>query len=143
MTYPTSLGSAHLRTMREAAGQTMQAAADLAGVSLRTWQYWESPDSTGAIKEDVFALLDELLQIKASRVADVLDTVEDLDDEFENEDGSPALVSLVRYRSQEHLDRVHPGYPGGIGLQNAILAVLLEELRERVVVSWAPEDPQE
>ncbi|WP_018600998.1 DUF1870 family protein [Mycobacterium sp. 155] len=138
---PPSLGSAHLRTMREAAGLTLQAAADLAGVSLRTWQYWESPDSTQEIKEDVFALLDHLLQEKASRVADILDKLEELDAEFDAGDGEVAVVSLVRYRSQEQLDRVHRGFPGGIGLHNAMLAVLVEELDGRAVVSWVPEDP--
>lgn len=100
--------------MRETAGLTLQAPADLAGVSLRDWQYWDSPDSVAEIRDDVYALLDHLLSEKASRVVDILDSLEALDAEFDAGNGEAAVVSLVRYRSQAQLDRVHPEFPGGL-----------------------------
>lgn len=108
----------------------MQTAADLCGVSLRTWQYWESPASEQTIKPDVRKLLGDLLERKSELVAEFLASV--------GEDGDGAPVVLVRYRSQEELDRHRPGFPGGFGLHNAIIAALLEQLGERAVVQWAP-----
>lgn len=135
---PPVRGSAHLRTLREAAGLTLQAASDLAGVSLRAWQYWESPDSTQPIKPDVYALLSGLVDRKAEMVDAMLDRLETMDSEF-GDDGDEPIVQLTRYRSQEQLDRVDPGFPGGIGAHSAVLAAILDVLGDRVLISWAPE----
>ncbi|ART70698.1 hypothetical protein BTO20_21075 [Mycobacterium dioxanotrophicus] len=129
--------SAHLRTMREVAGLSMRAAADLCGVSLRTWQYWESPGSDQSIKDDVYELLDGLLRRKSQMVQQFLDAVADLDARHSADEIPP--VSIVRYRSQTELEEVYPDFPGGIGLHNAVVSSVLDALGERLVVQWAQE----
>ncbi|WP_276005923.1 DUF1870 family protein [Mycolicibacterium frederiksbergense] len=115
-----------MRTLREATGLTMQTAAHLAGVSLRTWQYWESPATDQPIKPDVELLLVNLLAHKAQQVEEVIAALGDSD---------PAIV--LRYRSQAEMDQALPGFPGGIGLHNAVIAEVLTAVGDRAVVVWA------
>lgn len=104
----------------------MQVAAELAGVSLRTWQYWESPATDQPIKPDVELLLVNLLAHKAQQVEEMVAALGDSD---------PAIV--VRYRSQVELDQALPTFPGGIGLHNAVIAAVLTAVGDRAVVVWA------
>lgn len=113
-------GSAHLRTLREACGLTAQSAADLCGVSLRSWQYWESPDSTAAIKPDVRAKLDELLALKRQAAA------------LMARGGGP----LVRYVDESRLRAQVPEFDGPLGTWNSAVGAAAEELGDEALVVW-------
>lgn len=124
-------GSAHLRTMREAAGLTVEGAADLVGVSRRSWQHWESPDSEQGIKDDVYETLARLIDRKAAMVTAAVEALETTAEEegFDPDDGP---VTLIRYRSPEQLERAHPGFEGGIGAHNTSRAHTVSTFDDRL-----------
>lgn len=113
------MNSATLRTMRETVGLTAQQAADLAGVSLRTWQYWESPDGPDA-KDDIGKVLASLLSRVISSVDAALDMLDSLPPE-----GNLRPVTLTRYRTQSDLNDAHPNFHGGLSAHNALIGHML------------------
>lgn len=126
--------SAHLKTLREACGLTLNEAADLAGVSLRSWQYWESPDYEGGIKPDVLNALNGYLIILDEAAGNFDTAIESLPE------GTP--VTLTRYRTEEALLRNHPDWVGGLSLHNAVVRYLLTLYADLdVTVVW-DDDPR-
>ena len=122
--------SAHLKTLREHAGLTMEEASALAGVSLRSWQRWEAPDYDGVQKADVLDALMGAADLLDRMIENSMEALADL------ADGVP--IRITRYRTQAALDRNHPDFPYPLSVHNAyvreLLALLLSEGKEATVV---------
>lgn len=132
-----SLSSAHLGILRRAVGLNVQQAADLSGVSLRTWQYWEAGESP--VKPDVAAKFEKLLDLTLANIRATDEALEQL----ENTPAEDAPIVLTRYRNQAALDRAHPRFPGGLNAHNQMVANMLVYLRSiemDVEVRW-DDDP--
>lgn len=113
------MNSATLKTLRELVGLSQQQAADLVGVSLRSWQYWESPTGPNA-KPDVAAALVGRL----TRIQDVVDSIPD----YNRMSEPPTEVVVTRYRSEADLNAAHPGYPGGLVAHAAAIRQIVARL---------------
>lgn len=134
------IDSAHLKTVRELLGLTAQSAAQLAGVSLRTWQNWESSQLDRVVRPEVSALLSERLAHLVGRVAGTLDATNGLSR------GGGQTLRLRRYDSEEFLREEHPEFPGGLDEHAALIRALLLALSlegRAVTVEWAHDDEDE
>lgn len=127
------MNSATLKTIREQVGLTAKEAAEAVGASLRTWQRWEAADYTGRIPADAVDMLQALLDEQSDMLDAILETIDD----------EPGPIALTRYRTQDALDRAHPGFPGGLSAHSAAVGAALRELLDEgrdVEVVW-DDDP--
>jgi transcriptional regulator with XRE-family HTH domain len=126
--------AAEYRTLREACGLSLQAAADFHDVSIRTVQHWETgrnnvPDGAG----------EELGRLNAGIERAVSEAV-GLYREKGGEHGAPDVVALVRYRSDEDYAgsrAAREGLPHAC--HNALIGRLklaLERVGARVEISY-------
>lgn len=122
--------SAEYRTLREACGLTVLAAAALHKVAERTVVHWET--GRNGIPD---AAADELLRLNARMERAVLEVVD-----LYREQGKPDVVALTRYRTAEAFAAsraaregfAHPCHNALIGR----MMTALERLGARVTVAW-------
>ncbi|MDK2126243.1 Aca2/YdiL-like domain-containing protein [Parachitinimonas caeni] len=93
---------AEFKTIRESLGLTAQWIADNAGVKLRTAQYWEA--GRMAVPVDVVNMLDRIDRTLEFSIAQALDQVAEL----AKQQGTPAQITLVRYRTDAALWQFRP-----------------------------------
>lgn len=108
-------------------------------MSLRTWQYWESPKQEGEVKPDVIEKFENLLDLTLRNILATEDAIGELD----GTDAENAPITLTRYRNQAALDRAHPNFPGGISAHSQMVANILVYLRsadQDVIILW-DDDP--
>lgn len=139
------MSSAHLKTLREVTGLTMQEAADLAAVELRTWQRWEAPDNTAPLKPDVVEMLESASDLIDSMIDNALEWLEELHEYTETE-AHELPVTVARYRNQAALDAAHPDFPWPLSVYDSYtthLLALLRSLGHRATVVWDNQTPEE
>ncbi|WP_087003604.1 DUF1870 family protein [Gulosibacter sp. 10] len=127
--------TAHLKTLREETGLTLNEAADLAGVSLRTWKYWESPERDQPARPDVIEQLERILAVQDRGIDAVLEAHGSIPED--------TVMTLTRYRTDGALARSHPGFPGGLSAHTAMIGRCVRELRSEgrdAIVVW-DDDP--
>ncbi|AVQ00314.1 hypothetical protein C7S18_23745 (plasmid) [Ahniella affigens] len=119
----------HFKTLRARLGLTAQALGRIPGlrnvVTDRTVRRWESGDvSLPADAISALLALDAFVEQRvreATRVVNAQAATR----------GAPQAVELVRYRDDQALARVHPDFPGGNAVHNALIDRCREALEAR------------
>lgn len=119
----------HFRTLRERLGLTAEALGRIPGlrnsVTDRTVRRWES--GVVAIPADAVAAiiaLDANVELRVQKMLAVLDAQT-------RKRGAPEVVDLVRYPDDAELASVHPDFPGGNAVHNALIGRCREAIERR------------
>jgi len=119
----------HFKTLRERLGLTAEALGRIPGlrnvVTDRTVRRWESGDVP--LPADAIAALLALDAFVEQRVREAMRVV----NAQVTTRGSPHAVDLVRYRDDQALAQVHPDFPGGNAVHNALIGRCREALEAR------------
>ncbi len=125
------MSPAEFRTTREALGLTAQWVANYAKVSLRTAQYWE--EGRRVVPPSVEAALEAIDQMLEASVEQALEQV----DTLIAEGSVPDEITLIRYRTDEHLWEFRPDMrPLPSSTHAAMLARLRRALRARGITTF-------
>lgn len=121
---------AELQTLREAAGLTREALAELAHVEARTVKHWETRKGA-AVPADVAAIVNDAARWVGTAARLALQQIA-------TSDHKPAEVVLIRYREAEHMhpaDRARGLRPDihGAMLARLVLDLAADGIRPRVV----------
>ncbi|MGO1570907.1 MAG: Aca2/YdiL-like domain-containing protein [Canibacter sp.] len=99
------MNSAEFKTLRELTGLSMNEAATLFSVSLRSWERWESPSFTGKHHENITDDLRDIIRTFEIQTNTLLEALDQMIDEIGER---PENVTLTRYRTDDALKRHHP-----------------------------------